>query len=102
MSGGSYNYLAFKSGADLLGGSGDYDLEAMADRLAGLGYAADAAKETISLLLTIRAARNRIEVSVERLTRVWKAVEWWDSADYGEGDVKEALEQYRDPEPKRD
>lgn len=96
MSGGSYNYLAFKSGADLLGGSSDYDLESMADRLAGLGYAADAAKETISLLLTIRAARNRIEASVERLTHVWKAVEWWDSADTGEDDLKAALEQYRD------
>ncbi|MFJ9038004.1 hypothetical protein ACIRF8_15595 [Streptomyces sp. NPDC102406] len=94
MSGGSYNYLcrAFDLD-DLLGARGS--LREMADRLAGLGYAEDAAKETEELLVLLNQWAVRAEVRRNRLAPVWKAVEWWDSSDWGEDDVREALAEYR-------
>lgn len=94
MSGGSYNYLCNTWDLDrLLEHEGD--LEAMSLRLAGLGYAGDAARETEELLLLLRQWKNRAEARVERLRGVWKAIEWWDSSDWGEDDVRKALTKYR-------
>jgi hypothetical protein len=58
MSGGSYNYLCHVEPLDLAGRIDD--LEAMRDRLQGLGYADDAASATQAVLDTIR--RNAEEV----------------------------------------
>lgn len=74
----------------------------MADALAGLGYAADAAKETQALILEIRAARNRLQASIDRLAPVWKAMEWWQSRDTSEDDLKAALAGYRGEEAKEE
>lgn len=93
MSGGSYNYLCYASADELINKTAD--LQDIADRLAGLGYAKDAALETQSLLLIIRQYENRIEAMKNRLDGVWKAIEWWDSADTNEDSFKEALEKYR-------
>lgn len=94
MSGGSYNYLCYTECIeDLAKASGH--LKRMRDRLAGLGYARDAALETEDLLVILRQAEIRACVRIERLRDVWKAVEWWDSCDYSEDQVKEALEEYR-------
>lgn len=54
MSGGSYEYLCWADDLDRLLEK-QHHLEAMADRLAGLGYADDAAAETTDLLLTLAA-----------------------------------------------
>jgi len=94
MSGGSYNYLCHKSVDEILIG-GMRDLQDMADRLAKLGYADDAARETQTLIHDIRAFLNRSETATERLADVWKNVEWWDSSDRGEDAVKAALTTYR-------
>lgn len=95
MSGGSYNYLGTVSDlADLL--SHESDLRDMADRLAGLGYAEDAAQETEELLTMLRQWKVRAEVRIRRLSDVWHAVEWWDSCDYSEDQVHKALASYRD------
>ncbi|MGQ4343586.1 hypothetical protein [Streptomyces sp. SAS_275] len=95
MSGGSYNYLyAAQDLQDLR--SRRYDLEEMATRLAGLGYAQDAARETEELLLLLRQWETRAEVRMRRLADLWHAVEWWDSHDSGEDGVHEALAKYRD------
>lgn len=94
MSGGSYNYLCHAFDLDdLLEKRGS--LREMADRLAGLGYAEDAAKETEELLALLNQWRVRAEVRRNRLAAVWKAVEWLDSGDSGEDDVREALAAYR-------
>lgn len=94
MSGGSYNYLCYALDLDdLISKRGD--LREMADRLAGLGYAEDAAKETEELLVFLNQWSVRAEVRMKRLSDVWKAIEWWDSSDYGEDDVHEALAKYR-------
>lgn len=93
MSGGSYDYIAYKDPDDLF----DHErmIEHMADRLAGLGYAEDAARETHELLLLLRQARIRLKTRHDRLSPVWHAVEWWDSQDSGERAVIDALAEYR-------
>lgn len=93
MSGGSYNYLCYAGAEELM--SKTSDMQEMADRLAGLGYAQDAANETQHLLLTVREYENRIQAMKERLEGVWKAVEWWDSCDSSEDSLKDALDKYR-------
>lgn len=93
MSGGSYNHLWMME-TDQLFHNEDV-IQAMADRLAGLGYAKDAASETEEFLLTIRQFENRIYTMQKRLRNVWYAVEWWDSGDSGEDGVKLALKEYR-------
>jgi hypothetical protein len=93
MSGGSYDYLCCKNIGDLL--YEEEKIQNMADRLAKLGYASDAVKETLKILLTLRQFKNQIDTMKDRLSVVWKAVEWWDSGDSGEDEVKKALEEYR-------
>lgn len=94
MSGGSYNYLCHKFDTqDLLNAT--EELRQMSDRLAGLGYAQDAAQETEQLLLTLRQVQNRVSAIQQRLAPVWRAIEWWDSCDSGEDGVKAALARYR-------
>jgi len=93
MSGGSFDYLYCKEAGDLLQDEGT--LKEMADELARLGYAADAALETQALLLEIRAARNRIASSIDRLSPVWRGLEWWKSCDTDEGGFEKALSTYR-------
>jgi hypothetical protein len=94
VSGGSYNYLCHVWDLPgLLDREGD--LEAMADRLAGLGYAEDAARETQELLVQLRQWKVRADVRVQRLAPVWQAVEWRDSGDWGEEQIREELAEYR-------
>lgn len=93
MSGGSYEYLCFKDSRDIL--DAEEQLQQMADRLAKLGYASDAAKETEDTLLLIRQFRNRLDARIERLSGVWKGIEWWDSGDRGEEEFKRDLAEYR-------
>jgi hypothetical protein len=97
VSGGSYDYLCWARDLDQLLDRGR-QLEEMADRLAGLGYAEDAARETQELLVQIRQWEVRAQVRVNRLSDVWHAVEWWDSCDSGEDRVREALAKYRGEE----
>lgn len=93
MSGGSYNYLCNADSQELIEKMSD--LQDMADRLAGLGYADDAAKETLRLLLTLRQMDILSQTVAERLYYVWRSVEWWDSGDSSEEGLKKALENYR-------
>jgi hypothetical protein len=95
MSGGSYEYLYCKEGEEIFNYSCKEWLEKMADDLAKLGYADDAAKETMDLLLTIRAAQNRIESMKRRLNPVFHAMKWWQSCDSSEETFKNELKKYR-------
>ena len=94
MSGGSFNYLFSADSASQLGGK-EEDLERMAETLAKLGYAPDAAQETFELLLELRAFDARLKAHHSRLWAVWRAVERWRSGDSGEDFVKEMLALYR-------
>jgi len=93
MSGGSYDYICHADLDSLL--HKQEQVQRMADRLAQLGYAEDAAKETQELLLTLRQFENRINAMQGRLQAVWRSVEWWDSCDTSEDGVNMALDEYR-------
>lgn len=94
MSGGSYNYL--HSVLDLEDiQAHQHDLQDMADRLAGLGYAQDAARETEELLLLFRQWQTRAAVRITRLRAIWHAVERRDSNDTDEAAIGKALAAYR-------
>jgi len=93
MSGGSYNNLYLKDLDELLN---QQDLvQQMADDLAKLGYAPDAAKETQEFLLTLRQFENRLETMKSRLEPVWEAYEFYKSGDADETRFKKILEKYR-------
>lgn len=93
MSGGSYDYLCYKDSSNIFGE--EQTIQRMADRLAKLGFADDAALETQGLILEIRAARIRIDARIERLKNLWQVIEWVDSCDYGPDDIPPALAKYR-------
>lgn len=90
MSGGSHNYLCF---ADNLWDR-EEDLRHMADRLIELGYAEEAANETIATLFDLQMAKASLNEQISRLHKVWKAVEWMDSGDSGEDQLKAVLKEY--------
>ena len=94
MSGGSFNYLGNVYDLDDLS-KHIHDLDDMARALSELGYADDAASETTSLLLSLRAFEVRARVQIERLRPIWHAMEWWKSCDTNEATFKESLEKYR-------
>jgi hypothetical protein len=95
MSGGSYNYLCSALDLDDILNK-QYDLEQMADRLEGLPEAefpgaGAAGHMTRRLLQTLKLWESHAAISLGMLTDVWKAVEWWDSCDWGPDQVKEEL-----------
>ncbi|PRX91969.1 hypothetical protein [Allonocardiopsis opalescens] len=94
MSGGSHNYLCWTSDLEELTQK-QTALREMADDLAALGYADDAARETEELLVMLRQWQNRAEVRIRRLSEVWRALEWWHSDDINEDAFREALTKYR-------
>jgi hypothetical protein len=84
MSGGSYNYLCFADTAgDVLNHS---EFHNMLERLRGLPYAKSAVREMESIL----ELKAKLEQKCRLLNDVWHDVEWWDSADSGEAEVKES------------
>lgn len=94
MSGGSYNYLA--THVTGLEDRSD-DIVRMAARLDGLGYATEAAAETRKVLEILDEA----EKVAQRLYDVWHAVEWWDSGDSGEEQVRKAVSEFQGEYPTR-
>lgn len=96
MSGGSYMYLYAKDSGRLLAGEGREDLERMRDRLLEAG-AMDAAAQTDAVIATIEQANALVNMRIEALEAVWKAVEWVDSCDWGPERIEEALAKYRSP-----
>lgn len=94
MSGGSYNYLCYRSrGLSEQRG----DAEAMAARLFQLGHVAEAAATRHCLDLLDQA-----EAAATVLEDVWKAVEWADSGDWGLDDVADEVAKLRATEPAPD
>ena len=95
MSGGSYDYLCFMEFDKIID---NLDLlDKMAERLIELGYIA-AAMETYKAKNEVEAAMVRYEAHKERLENLWRAVEWYDSGDWGLEDAKEAYIEYAEGE----
>lgn len=92
MSGGSFNYLYCKDGAELF----NYvsDIEDIEEALIKLNYI-DVAKDTRRLIEYIKTALVRVEVLNNQLKPVFKAVEYRESCDYDDDDLKKVIEKYR-------
>lgn len=94
MSGGSWNYLFCKDIDELMNGSSTELLQDMVDRLNSEGFK-DVAKDTQRLVEYIKSASIRIETLFETLSPVFKAVEWFDSGDWGEETLNNEILKYR-------
>lgn len=96
MSGGSFNYLCHKSVEDLLAGGHDDDLENMEDELRAFGHphAHRAADATKVLREEIKRTRRELEDRLEGLEKVFHAVEWWRSCDWGPDQVHRVLDSW--------
>lgn len=92
MSGGSYNYLCYKSADSLL--EQQEELRGMQNRLSQLGLV-EAAKETGKVLKTLEEALKAVEKLADNLHGVWHAVEWYDSGDWGKDDLNRIASQYK-------
>lgn len=92
MSGGSLNYLCFKEPHELF--EHIDDLKSVEEFLLARGDT-DIAKDVRRLIEYIRSAENRVSVLSEQLKDVFKAVEWYISADYGANSLQKALNRYR-------
>ena len=94
MSGGSYNYLCYKDGPDLM--NAQADLGDMAKRLAGLEHGKAAAHATEQLLAFIEYVNIQLSVRQKLLQNVWHAVEWRDSGDYADDQLDKALQRWNE------
>lgn len=94
MSGGSWNYLYCKEIDELMNYSSVETLQDMVDRLNSTGFE-DVAQDTQRLVEYIKSARIRIETLFETLSPVFKAVEWFDSGDWGEETLNNEVLKYR-------
>ena len=98
MSGGSFNYLYSKEAEEWLSGNLDETAEDMRAELTELGYddAAKAVGEILARGMEIRRAiDDDLGTRTWRLRDVFKAVEWYRSADWGLDRVKDAVEDWR-------
>lgn len=94
MSGGSFNYLFHKEVSDLMEGQGIEDLKEMIEELEDNGFE-DIAKDSITIYEDIQRIKLDLEKKLDRLSPVWRAVEYWRSADCSLDDVKKEVEKYR-------
>lgn len=99
MSGGSFNYLCCREIEDLFYHISD--LEDMRESLIKYGYE-DIAKDTQRLIEYIKSAECVIGTLKDMLEPVFRAVEWYESADYSKETMIEILEKYRRKELERD
>jgi hypothetical protein len=90
MSGGSFNYLCYKDACDI--GAYRETIIDMADAIGWYGgvEAALAAVDTRALLEEFDALQDKID----RLHKVWHAVEWEHSGDTGQGQTLMAIAEY--------
>lgn len=91
MSGGSYNYLCCKDASEI--SERKEDIGKMRDMLNELGFI-DAAIETESVLLTISAYEVKMNARLQRLSDLWRSVEWYDSGDSSLETAQEEYEKY--------
>lgn len=88
MSGGSYNYLCYADHSDI--GNKTEDLQEMIDRLKELCFE-DIANESYLVLEHIK----KTDKMINKLSEIWKAVEWMDSGDWGLENVNQEIENFR-------
>lgn len=97
MSGGSFGYLCMAADHDggLKLATKLEDLKAMRDALLSEG-ANDAAEETAEMISMTEDFIARMESKGDSLSKVWKAMEWFYSGDWGKERLDEALKEYHE------
>lgn len=88
MSGGSYNYLCQADHSDI--GNKTEDLQEMIERLKELGFY-DIARESQLVLEHVK----KTDPMIDKLSEIWKAVEWMDSGDGDLQSVNEEIAKFR-------
>jgi hypothetical protein len=94
MSGGSFNYLYCKEAHELFDHSRIVDIHDMAMLLIIEGHK-DIAKDLLRLKETLEKAITIVEVKLESLAIVMKAVEYWQSGDHGRETFEKIMDAYR-------
>lgn len=92
MSGGSLSYLYNKQFPEVCNYIGE--MKKVEKELISQGYT-DIARDVRRLIEYCLTAENRISVLFDNLSDVFHAVEWYYSSDYGEKDMLEAFDEYR-------
>lgn len=98
MSGGSLDYLYCKEPEELFNHLSE--IEDVEDECRRHNFE-DIARDCRRLIEYIKSAYIRIEVLSKQLKDVFHAVEWYQSADYGEDDLIKHLETYRNRDPEK-
>jgi hypothetical protein len=95
MSGGSFNNLFIKDGADLLDATDD--LQAMVEQLEGWAPGTRALHNAQRLLIDINEMKRRLaQLSNSSLAKVFHDVEWAVSHDYSKERALETIQQYEE------
>lgn len=89
MSGGSFDYLCFKSAEQLFDRFNT--VEGMLDELRVYKGSRDAVEHTAYMLRDMNETVLRLSRYLEEIKDVWRAVEWHHSGDVGEDQVLAAL-----------
>lgn len=86
MSGGSYEYVYADDVGVLIEGHREHLIESIADRVEDLGSpeVAKALRDHVAAIKGVRSVCDLLQRSHEDLASVMKAVEWLDSADWGQ------------------
>jgi hypothetical protein len=87
VSGGSYDYLHLKCAGEL--DAEDTNLIRMSDRLRRLN-----ARKALADTELIRTKLREVDELIHNLAPVWRAVEWRDSGDYGDGEMHAEIDKY--------
>lgn len=93
MSGGSFNYLCFKDGLELVHHTDELDRMAAFLRR-WCPEAEQAAMDTTEIADWVIAQAKAIEARVAEFQDLWHEVEWWQSGDCGEDRAREALARF--------
>lgn len=94
MSGGSFDYVCFKDFSQLVNGEGIHSLLELVDFMEHTFPHETATVESRAMYEWVRKLARHLENDPPELTalqKVWKAVEWWKSGDYGKDAVIEEL-----------
>ena len=70
-------------------------LDLLVQDLAAIGYANDAAALTDELLIMVRQFTIRANIRLEKLSSIWRALDYWKCQDDGEDGFKANLDEWR-------
>lgn len=102
MSGGSFNYLYCKTLSETMGSIGDLrEMVELLEKEFPYSPATIDTRAIYDVLRRMEDAWDEPDGEVQRLAKVWHAVEWWQSNDWGINSVEAHVAGYRPVEDRR-